>query len=92
MEFTIYKTGARIDTGSAPAFEKELNELVASGVLNLKLDMEATEYLSSVGLRVLLSKHKELKRKGGKLVLQHVGDIVNEVFEVTGFAGFLTIE
>ena len=79
----------RLDTTTAPELEKELNGL--SGVEQLTLDFAGLEYISSAGLRVLLSAHKIMSRKGGMKVT-HVNEIVNEVFEVTGFSDILTIE
>ena len=85
---TIALTG-RLDTATAPQLEKELKDL--SGVSGVTLDFSALEYISSAGLRVLLSAHKALSGKGG-LKVTHVSELVNEVFEVTGFSGILTIE
>ena len=85
---TIALTG-RLDTATAPQLEKELKDL--SGVSGVTLDFSALEYISSAGLRVLLSAHKALSGKGG-LKVTHVSELVNEVFEVTGFSDILTIE
>ena len=85
---TIALTG-RLDTATAPQLEKELKDL--SGVTGVTLDFSALEYISSAGLRVLLSAHKALSGKGG-LKVTHVSELVNEVFEVTGFSDILTIE
>ena len=79
----------RLDTTTAPELEKELGEL--NDVTALTLDFSKLEYISSAGLRVLLSAHKVMSRKGGMKVT-HVNEIVNEVFEVTGFSDILTIE
>ena len=79
----------RLDTTTAPELEKELNAL--GNVNELTLDFGKLEYISSAGLRVLLAAHKIMSRKGGMKVT-HVNEIVNEVFEVTGFADILTIE
>ena len=78
----------RLDTTTAPELEKELGGL--NDVTTLTLDFSKLEYISSAGLRVLLSAHKIMSRKGGMKVT-HVNEIVNEVFEVTGFADILTI-
>ena len=78
----------RLDTTTAPELEKALN---LDGVNELTLDFSGLEYISSAGLRVLLSAHKIMSRKGGMKVT-HVNEIVNEVFEVTGFSDILTIE
>ena len=58
---------------------------------SLVLDFSKLEYISSAGLRVLLSAHKAMSAKGGMKV-KNVNEIVREVFEVTGFADILTIE
>ena len=79
----------RLDTTTAPELEKELNAL--GSVNELTLDFGKLEYISSAGLRVLLAAHKIMSRKGGMKVT-NVNEIVNEVFEVTGFSDILTIE
>ena len=79
----------RLDTTTAPQLEKELKDL--SGVNSVTLDFSALEYVSSAGLRLLLSAHKALSGKGG-LKVTHVSELVQEVFDVTGFADILTIE
>ena len=80
----------RLDTTTAPELEKELKDSL-SGATGLTLDLTKLEYISSAGLRVLLSAHKAMSGKGGMKVT-HVNEIVNEVFDVTGFADILTIE
>ena len=57
----------------------------------LALDFTKLDYLSSAGLRVLLSAQKRMNKQGS-MKLVHVNDAVKEVFEITGFADFLTIE
>ena len=79
----------RLDTTTAPELEKELNG--HGDVTELTLDFGKLEYISSAGLRVLLSTHKAMSRKGG-MKLTHVNELVQEVFDVTGFADILTIE
>jgi anti-sigma B factor antagonist len=61
------------------------------GAESLTLDFAKLEYISSAGLRVLLSAHKVMAQKGGMKVIR-ANEIVMEVFEVTGFADILTIE
>ena len=80
----------RLDTMTAPELEAELNQSL-SDADSLVLDFSKLEYISSAGLRVLLSAHKTMSSKGGMKVT-HVNEIVQEVFEVTGFADILTIE
>jgi len=80
----------RLDTMTAPELEAELNQSLGS-VESLTLDFSKLEYISSAGLRVLLSAHKVMSAKGGMKVT-NVNEIVQEVFEVTGFADILNIE
>jgi len=80
----------RLDTMTAPELEKELKESL-NGVDSLTFDFSKLEYISSAGLRVLLSAHKTMSTKGGMKVT-NVNEIVREVFDVTGFADILTIE
>ena len=80
----------RLDTMTAPEREAELNQSMENAD-SLTLDFSKLEYISSAGLRVLLSAHKAMSGKGGMKVT-NVNEIVREVFEVTGFADILTIE
>ena len=80
----------RLDTLTAPELEAELNKAL-DGAESLIMDFSKLEYISSAGLRVLLSAHKSMSAKGG-LKIRNVNEIVNEVFEVTGFSDILTIE
>ena len=80
----------RLDTMTAPELEAELKQSL-DAVQTLTLDFSKLDYISSAGLRVLLSAHKTMATKGGMKVT-NVNEIVREVFEVTGFADILTIE
>lgn len=80
----------RLDTMTAPELEAELKKSLGS-VNELTLDFEKLDYISSAGLRVLLSAHKLMSAKGG-MKITHVNEVVQEVFDVTGFADILTIE
>ena len=80
----------RLDTMTAPELEKELNRSL-DGVKSLALDFSKLDYISSAGLRVLLSAHKIMSARDGMKV-KNVNEIVQEVLEVTGFADILTIE
>lgn len=79
----------RLDTTTAPEFEKLLKGSL-DGVSELTLDMEKLEYISSAGLRVLLSAQKRMNRQG-EMLLIHVGPAIMDIFEVTGFSEILTI-
>lgn len=86
---TVALTG-RMDTTTAPRLEAELKQSIG-GVEELILDLAALEYLSSAGLRVLLSAQKVMNRQG-TMVVRHVNETIMEIFEVTGFVDVLTIE
>lgn len=80
----------RLDTTTAPELEAEL-KVSLDDVSELIIDMENLDYISSAGLRVLLSAQKVMMKKGEMKVI-HVNDTVMEIFEVTGFSDILTIE
>ena len=80
----------RLDTMTAPELETELNASM-EGAETLTFDFSKLDYISSAGLRVLLSAHKAMSAKGGMKVT-NVNEVVREVFDVTGFADILTIE
>ena len=86
---TIALSG-RLDTITAPNLEAELKEALG-GVEELTFDLEKLDYISSAGLRVLLSAQKTMNRQGSMKV-QHPNEIISEIFEVTGFSDILTIE
>lgn len=97
MEIRVNKNGAalalsvegRIDTTTAPQLEAELKKELG-GVTELLMDFSGVEYISSAGLRVLLSTQKVMNRQG-RMTLSHVSEAVMEIFEVTGFSDILTI-
>ena len=80
----------RLDTTTAPQLETELKSELAD-ITSLVLDFEKLEYISSAGLRVLLSAQKVMNKQGD-IKLIHVNDVINEIFEVTGFSDILNIE
>ena len=80
----------RLDTTTAPDLEKELKDSM-DGITALTLDFATLDYISSAGLRVLLSAHKAMSKKGGMKVV-NANEMVREVFDVTGFADILDIE
>lgn len=88
-ELTLSLTG-RLDTTTAPELEAVIKESIA-GVTNLVMDFAGLEYLSSAGLRVILSAQKTMNKQG-EMVIRNVNETINEVFEITGFIDILTIE
>ena len=88
-ESTTVELCGRLDTTTAPALDKTLNDDLKD-VNNLVLDFKELEYVSSAGLRVLLAAQKRLKNSG-EMKLINVSEEVMEVFEMTGFSDILTI-
>ena len=80
----------RVDTSTSADFEKEIVAEL-DGVTSLVLDFKDLNYISSAGLRVLLSLHKTMLTKG-EMKITGVNEIVNDIFEVTGFSEILTLE
>ncbi|MBE5905551.1 MAG: STAS domain-containing protein [Lachnospiraceae bacterium] len=79
----------RLDTTTAPQLEEEVKEAI-DGVEELVFDIAKLEYISSAGLRVLLSAQKIMNRQG-KMTVCNASEEVLEIFEVTGFSDILTI-
>ena len=80
----------RLDTTTAPELETALKKEMDS-ITALTLDFSKLDYISSAGLRVLLSPHKAMSKKDGMKVT-NANEMVREVFDVTGFADILNIE
>ena len=87
----LYLSG-KIDSTNTETFEQELEEIFAENVeKNFIFDAENLEYISSAGLRVLLSTHKNFAKKGG-MTITNVNETVMDIFDVTGFKDILTIK
>ena len=80
----------RLDTATSPLLENELRTAL-NGVGSLVFDLDQLAYVSSAGLRVLLSAQKTMARQG-EMVIRNVKPEIMEIFEVTGFVDILTIE
>ena len=89
-EETVIELVGRLDTTTAPALDKTINDDIAD-TKNLVLNLKGLEYISSAGLRVLLSAQKKMQ-KLGSMKVTGVCEEVMEVFAMTGFADILTIE
>lgn len=88
-KLTITVSG-RVDTITAPEFEKYINENIES-INELILDLKDMSYTSSAGLRVILKAQKLMSAQGSMTVI-NVQDDVMEIFDMTGFSDILTIE
>ena len=80
----------RLDTVTSPQLESELRTAV-NGVTELIFDLTGLEYISSAGLRVLLSAQKVMNKQG-KMAIRSVKPEIMEIFDVTGFVDILNIE
>lgn len=88
-ELTIKLVG-RLDTTTSPNLEAELKKSI-NDVKKLSFDFSELEYISSAGLRVLLSAQKVMNKQGQMIVL-NANDEIKEVFDITGFTDILTIQ
>ena len=79
----------RLDTSTAPQLEECLNSSL-EGIEDLSLDLSALDYISSAGLRVLLSAQKRMTKQG-RMHITVANETVMEIFEITGFSDILTI-
>ncbi|WP_415035662.1 STAS domain-containing protein [Azonexus sp.] len=87
----VVAVSGKLDAVSASEYEKVVGQLIAEDKTRLVVDFANLSYISSAGLRVLLSTAKQLKPKGGSVVFASLQDNVREVFEMTGFSSILGI-
>ena len=88
----IFYIEGHLDTSTAPELESALNEVLDGKRIELILDFSKLDYSSSAGLRVLLGAQKKTNEVVGSLTIKHVNPTVMEVFNMTGFSDFLTID
>ncbi|CCB89592.1 MAG: STAS domain-containing protein [Simkania sp.] len=88
---TILRIEGRLDAASAPILENKLTELISAGKTDLILDFAKVDYLSSAGMRLLLSTTKKLKGSGGKLHFCSISEEVMEIIKMAGFERILSI-
>lgn len=88
-KLTLWLHG-RLDTSTAPQLQQVVDTEL-EGIKDLQIDMEQLEYVSSAGLRVLLSASKKMKAAEGNMTIYHVNKDVMEVFEITGFKDIMNI-
>lgn len=87
---TVLSLTGRLDTATAPQFDKFVGENTA-GVTKLAIDFKELEYISSAGLRVLLKAQKTMNAQG-TMTVRNINSTISEILEVTGFSDILTIE
>ena len=90
-EISIITINGRLDAATAPAADKTIKNILEADCLRMLFDFSKLDYLGSGGLRVLLGAAKELRRKGGQIVLCSLPNLVKEIFEVSGFNSVVPI-
>ncbi len=91
MRFTTLNEGGiriislegRMDLANSMKAESMLNEILGEGVSRIILDLEKLEFMSSSGLRIIISVEKRLRERGGKLVLLNMSETVEKLFNLT---------
>ena len=86
MDFT-----GNLDTNTSPAAESVVNQLLEGGSEKIIFNFMNLNYISSSGLRILLSTAKKMKTSGGKMMVCNLNDMVQEVFDISGFAAILDL-
>jgi anti-sigma B factor antagonist len=88
----VITVNGRLDTTTASDFESSCFELITSNAHNgIVIDLQALEYMSSAGLRSILSLGKKVKAQGGSLVFCNLQGMVQEVFDVSGFTSIFSV-
>ncbi len=89
---TIISLAGQLDTLTSVDFEKEIQKILQDDSMDVILNGEELTYVSSAGLRLLLTLQKGMKAKGGKLRLRNIRKEIMDIFNITGFSSILTIE
>jgi anti-anti-sigma factor len=87
----IVSVQGRMDTVSAPEFQKRMEDLLDQGETGIVMDFGNLEYVSSAGLRSILVAAKKAKSLGGRVSCCSLQDMVRKVFDVSGFTGLLPV-
>ena len=91
FELVTLEITGRLDTTTAPNLEAVINE-ISEATKELIFNMAELEYISSAGIRVILSAYKKMNQSGGIMRIEKANDIVREVFEMTGLLEMLNQE
>ncbi|MBP7866003.1 MAG: STAS domain-containing protein [Acidobacteria bacterium] len=89
--WVVVTISGRVDAHTSPELDTYCHARLDEGVTSLALDISGVQYMSSAGLRVLLSVLKEMGKRNGKLVLLKPQDNVREILEISGFSKIFTI-
>ena len=91
-EILIISINGRLDAATAPIADETIQKTLEENTTRLLFDLDGLKYLSSGGLRVILTAAKEIRRREGKVVLARLTPYVNEIFEVSGFTSLIPIK
>ncbi len=91
QDYSVITVTGRLDTVTAPDFEKECAACKETEAQRIILDFAALDYISSAGLRCILAMAKKIKKTGGSVMLCGISGLVEEVIKVSGFDSFLPI-
>ena len=87
----VVSVSGRMDAVTAPEFEKGFNEHIEAGEKKFVTDLSDLEYISSAGLRSILSTAKKIKAEGGAIAFANLSGMVKEVFDISGFGSMFDI-
>ncbi len=87
----IINASGRLDTTTASDFEAKCQEMITAADNSIIIDLQGVEYISSAGLRSILSVGKKVRSDGGNLAFCNLKGMVREVFEISGFSSIFTI-
>lgn len=90
-ELTIAKISGRIDATNSDELQNNIVELIASGATKLVIDFSGVNYISSAGLRSILTATKEIMKKSGKLAIFGMQSNIRDVFDMSGFSSIMNI-
>ncbi len=90
-EVKVIRIEGKFDTQTSPDVQTQLTQLIDQGATKLVVNFEKLAYISSAGLRVLLAAAKRLKGNSGKLRICGLNEVVQEVFDISGFTTILTV-
>ena len=89
---TIIKTGSRIDTLNAEAFEQDIESVLQEAGVDLEMDCTELTYMASSGLRIIQKTMRAVMMKRGQFKITNVSPEIYKVLNMTGFTKFMTVE
>jgi anti-sigma B factor antagonist len=87
---SVVKVSGRIDTSTSVQFEEKINELIDKGQFNLAMDFGDVDFLSSSGLRILVTTRKKLREMGGDIVIANPSQHAADSLEISGLDKLFT--